>query len=192
MLPGTILRGPLRGHLRMRGRAGPQKAAVWSGLKNDRVNGNPDGEPCFEARLRRAPQHEEGGMSAFVYMLRCSDGSYYVGSARDTSLDRRLSEHQSGHFGGYTSLRRPVGLVYHEHFDQITDAIAAERRIKGWSRAKKEALIRSDWAEIQHLAKRPNARASTHPHPEVLPEAASKDATKPAVLRGPASPGTSA
>jgi putative endonuclease len=50
--------------------------------------------------------------------------------------------------------RRAVELVWSEHFDRITDAIAAERQLKGWSRAKKEALIRGDWAMLQKLAKR--------------------------------------
>jgi putative endonuclease len=70
-----------------------------------------------------------------------------------------VSEHQLGLYEGYTSKRRPVVLVYHEHFERITDAIAAERRIKGWSRAKKEALIAGDWPAMQWLAKRPSARA---------------------------------
>ena len=87
----------------------------------------------------------------YVYMLRCSDGSYYVGSAR-LGLEQRVAEHNSGIFGGYTSKRQPVELVWHQEFDRITDAIAAERQIKGWSRAKKEALIRGDFAEIQRLA----------------------------------------
>lgn len=90
---------------------------------------------------------------AYVYMLRCRDGSYYVGSAR-LGLERRLSEHNSGTYGGYTSRRSPVELVWSEHFANITDAIAAERRIKGWSRAKKEALIRGDYPAIRELAKR--------------------------------------
>ncbi|MGT2488540.1 GIY-YIG nuclease family protein [Methylobacterium oryzae CBMB20] len=97
-------------------------------------------------------------MGAFVYMLRCADGSYYVGSARGEGLDRRLSEHHAGTYGGYTSRRRPVTLVHAEHFDHVTDAIAAERRIKGWSRAKKEALIRADRDALQWLAKRPAAQ----------------------------------
>jgi putative endonuclease len=90
---------------------------------------------------------------AYIYMLRCADGSYYVGSAR-RGLERRVSEHNQGVYGGYTSTRRPVTLVWAEHFPDITDAIAIERQIKGWSRAKKEALIRGDYAAIQELAKR--------------------------------------
>lgn len=104
-------------------------------------------------------------LSAFVYMLRCSDGSYYVGSARGSSLDKRLSEHEAGAHPGYTSRRRPVTLVYAEHFERITDAITAERRIKGWSRAKKEALIRGDWDGVRTLAKRPAAQRSSKPSP---------------------------
>ena len=90
---------------------------------------------------------------AHVYMLRCVDGSYYVGSAR-LGLERRVSEHNNGTYGGYTSKRLHVELVWAEHFPDITDAIATERRIKGWSRAKKEALIKGDYALIRELAKR--------------------------------------
>ena len=98
-------------------------------------------------------------MTAFVYMLRCADGSYYVGSARGESLDKRLAEHQAGTCIGYTYYRRPVTLVYAEWFDRITDAVAAERRIKGWCRAKKEALVAEDWDRVQFLTKRPSTRA---------------------------------
>ena len=89
----------------------------------------------------------------FVYILRCCDGSYYVGSAR-RGLERRVNEHNQGVYGGYTSTRRPVTVVWAEHFPNITDAIAVERQIKGWSRAKNEALIRGDYSAIQELAKR--------------------------------------
>jgi putative endonuclease len=90
-------------------------------------------------------------MPAFVYMVRCSDGSYYIGSTR-ASLEQRISQHNTSHFGGYTAKRRPVTLVFHQEFQRITDAIAAERQLKGWSRAKKEALIRGDYDTIKALA----------------------------------------
>jgi putative endonuclease len=90
---------------------------------------------------------------AHVYMLRCADGRYYVGSAR-LGLERRLAEHNSGTYGGYTSKRLPVVLVWSEHFLNITDAIAVERQIKGWSRTKKEASIRGDYELLRVLAKR--------------------------------------
>ena len=93
-------------------------------------------------------------MGAFVYMLQCSDGSYYIGSARGDDLGPRIAEHESGAYAGYTYSRRPVRLAWSEHFDRITDAIAVERQIKGWSRAKKEALIKGDWSDIRGLARR--------------------------------------
>lgn len=92
-------------------------------------------------------------MTAFVYMLRCSDGKYYVGTTRG-SLEQRLAEHNAGTFGGFTSSRRPVELVYQQEFERITDAISAERQLKGWGRAKKEALIDGDFKQIQRLASR--------------------------------------
>jgi len=90
---------------------------------------------------------------AYLYILRCSDGSYYCGTARQ-GLELRVAEHNAGALGGYTSTRRPVTLVYSEWFQRITDAIAAERQIKGWSRAKKEALIRGDFGALRALSKR--------------------------------------
>ena len=90
---------------------------------------------------------------AFTYILRCRDGSYYVGSARG-DLERRVAQHQDGEFGGYTSTRLPVELVWHESYQRITDAIEMERRVKGWSRAKKEALIKGDYDRLALLSKR--------------------------------------
>ena len=91
-------------------------------------------------------------MSAYLYILRCADGSYYVGTTR-TSLDARIAQHDAGEFDGYTARRRPVVLVYHEDFNRITDAIAAERQIKGWTRAKKEALIQGDFSALRLFAR---------------------------------------
>ena len=92
-------------------------------------------------------------MGAWLYILQCADGSYYTGTTR-TDLEIRLAEHQTGHFGGYTATRRPVVLVYSEYFDRIVDAIAAERQIKGWSRAKKEALIAGRFDLLRALSRR--------------------------------------
>jgi putative endonuclease len=96
----------------------------------------------------------------YLYILRCADGSYYVGTAR-TTLDHRVAEHNAGHHGGYTATRRPVTLVFSQWFERITDAIAAERQVKGWSRAKKEALIRGDFEGLKLLAKRRGGSASS-------------------------------
>lgn len=87
----------------------------------------------------------------FTYMLRCSDGSYYVGHT--DALERRLAEHQAGATAGYTRNRRPVSLVWCSAFPCREEAFASERRIKGWSRKKKEALIREDWQAIHEHAK---------------------------------------
>ena len=90
--------------------------------------------------------------SIYVYILRCADGSYYVGITRG-SLQDRVAQHNAGDFGGYTASRRPVVLVWQQDFQRISDAIAAERQLKGWSRAKKEALIRGDFDVLHTLAR---------------------------------------
>jgi putative endonuclease len=98
-------------------------------------------------------------MSAFVYMLRCADGSLYIGTATGVDLAGRIAQHQSGaRPEAYTFTRRPVELIWSEHFPTITDAIAVERKLKGWSRAKKQALAAGDWGSVQLLARRPGAR----------------------------------
>ena len=93
-------------------------------------------------------------MAIYVYMVRCADNSYYIGSATGDDLQPRIDQHNSGAFPGYTFRRRPVVLVWSERFDRITDGIAVERQIKGWSRAKKEALIQNDWLKIGQLSHR--------------------------------------
>jgi predicted GIY-YIG superfamily endonuclease len=95
----------------------------------------------------------------FVYMLRCSDKSYYVGLTRE-GLDARIADHKSARYPGYTHSRRPIELVWSADFIWLKDAIACERRIKGWRRAKKEALIRGDYEALRSLAK-----TSKNPHP---------------------------
>ncbi len=93
-------------------------------------------------------------------MLQCADGSYYVGHS--DNLEDRLAQHQAGAFGGYTKSRRPVRLAYAQEFPTRDDAFAMERRVKGWTRRKKEALIRGDWEELRRPA-HGRQRASAHP-----------------------------
>ena len=93
-------------------------------------------------------------MGVYAYMLRCADGFYYVGSATGDDLSNRVDQHNAGSHKGYTFLRRPVVLVWSEYFDRIADGIAVERQLKGWSRAKKEALLRCDWAKVSELSRR--------------------------------------
>jgi len=102
---------------------------------------------------------------AYLYILRCSDQSYYVGTSRKDP-EIRVAEHNAELFGGDTERRRPVCLVYSQHFETIVDAIAVERQVKGWSRAKKEALIRGDWTQVSLLAQR------HRPHPSRRPPSA--------------------
>ena len=90
---------------------------------------------------------------ASVYILLCADGSYYTGLPRK-DVDTRVSEHNLGINADYTARHRPVKLAWSAHFERLTDAIAMERQIKGWSRAKKEALIRGDYEALPALAAR--------------------------------------
>ncbi len=88
----------------------------------------------------------------FVYILKCADGSYYVGLTND--LGRRLQEHGEGHVrSAYTYNRRPLDLVYQVDFNYINEAIAFEKQLKRWSRKKKEALIRGDWTSLKEYSK---------------------------------------
>jgi predicted GIY-YIG superfamily endonuclease len=90
-------------------------------------------------------------MSFFIYILRCADGALYIGHTDD--LEFRFAQHQSGECGGFTSGRRPVELVYAAEMPTRDEAIVRERQIKKWSRAKKEALIASDWTRLSRLAR---------------------------------------
>ena len=90
-------------------------------------------------------------MAFWVYILKCADGSYYTGHT--DNLEKRVYEHVSGEVAGYTLSRRPVELVFQQMFESRVEALAAERQIKGWSRAKKVAMIGGDWAEVSRLAK---------------------------------------
>lgn len=88
-----------------------------------------------------------------VYILLCSDGSYYTGSTSD--VEKRLYQHQEGLISGsYTFSRRPVELLwYSEEVPRYSDALAFEHQVKGWSRAKKEALICGDFKAIHEIVK---------------------------------------
>ena len=89
---------------------------------------------------------------AWMYILECSDGSYYVGSTRN--LEQGIFQHQQGLGAKYTSGRLPVKLVYGEEYDRVTDAYAREKQVQGWRRAKREALINGDPELLPALAKK--------------------------------------
>jgi putative endonuclease len=91
-------------------------------------------------------------MPYYVYLLLCSDGSYYTGLTAD--LSRRLYEHEIGaNSKSYTYSRRPVKLVWAGEFYSHDEAITFEHQVKGWSRAKKAALTQSDWSKIHQIVK---------------------------------------
>lgn len=90
-------------------------------------------------------------MAFHTYLLRCNDGSYYTGHTDD--IEQRIAQHSTGALGGYTAKRLPVTLVWSDSFPTREEAFAAERKIKGWGRAKKEALILGDWEMISLLAR---------------------------------------
>ena len=90
-------------------------------------------------------------MKGYVYILKCSDGSYYTGSTKD--LERRLWQHKNGNGAKYTKTRLPVKLVYSEEYERIDEAFYREKQIKGWSRKKKEALIAGRFDKLSDLAK---------------------------------------
>jgi len=88
----------------------------------------------------------------YMYILRCSDDTYYTGSTKD--LTRRLKEHQDGNGANYTQKKLPVTLIYYEEYDRIDHAFYREKQIQGWGRKKKEALIRGETYLLPELAKK--------------------------------------
>jgi len=112
-------------------------------------------------------------MSYAVYILKCSDGTYYTGLTKD--LDARVQEHKLGKYSdSYTYSRRPVKLVWSEVTESYKEAFQWEHRIKGWSRAKKEALIRGDIEGIHEIVKSERKRREkikrSNPRADIVPE----------------------
>lgn len=89
-------------------------------------------------------------MKGWMYILECSDGSFYTGSTID--LLKRFDEHQAGLGANHTSKRLPVKLIYFEEFDRIDEAFYREKQIQGWSRAKKIALMQKNFNQLHELA----------------------------------------
>ena len=89
-------------------------------------------------------------MKGYMYILECSDGSYYTGSTKD--LEIRLAQHQAGEGANHTKKRLPVKLVYYEEYQRIDDAFYREKQVQGWSRKKKEAMINGMTDELKKSA----------------------------------------
>ena len=98
-------------------------------------------------------------MAFWAYILKCADGRYYTGHTEN--LEVRIAQHQVGGYCEFTSRRRPVTLVWSQDFPSRIEALETERRIKPWSRAKKQALIRGDWQALSYFARPPKERPST-------------------------------
>lgn len=86
-----------------------------------------------------------------MYILECSDGSYYTGSTVD--LEKRIWQHQNGLGANHTRKHLPVRLVYCEFYDYVSDAFYREKQVQGWSRAKKKALIEGRFEDLPTLAR---------------------------------------
>lgn len=91
-------------------------------------------------------------MAFYVYLLRCRDGSYYIGHT--DNMEARIAQHQAGETAGYTSTRLPVELLKVEDFPTREEALVAERQLKGWSRKKKQAWLAGDFEELRRLGKK--------------------------------------
>ena len=98
-------------------------------------------------------------MKGYVYILLCSDGSYYTGSTNN--LELRLQQHFSGEGSNYTQKHRPIKLLYFEEFSEMSEAFYREKQIQGWSRKKKEALIKEKFEKLPDLSKNKNEIAGT-------------------------------
>ena len=94
--------------------------------------------------------------SYYVYIAQCADDSYYTGVTNN--LGRRLAEHNAGKdSSSYTFTRRPVEIVFAYEFNDIRQAIAFEKQVKGWGKKKKEAIIKDRWNDLKTLAECQNA-----------------------------------
>lgn len=89
-------------------------------------------------------------VKGYMYILECSDGSYYTGSTKD--LEIRLEQHQNGNGANHTAKRLPVILLYFEEFQRIDEAFYREKQVQGWSRKKKEALIEANYSDLEKFS----------------------------------------
>ena len=105
-------------------------------------------------------------MPGYAYMLRCADGSLYVGSTRD--IYTRLFQHQIGEGAAYTRDRLPVELVWYEEYDKVSHAFAREKQVQKWGRAKRLALIEGDYDGLPALAKKDFSRRRPPTPPQVV------------------------
>ena len=106
----------------------------------------------MEPRSLGIARHIQTHGMPYVYILRCSDQSYYVGST--WNLEARFEQHATGHGARYTRERLPVDLVFAQEYDRVDEAFAREKQIQGWSRRKREALIDGAYNELPRLSRK--------------------------------------
>lgn len=111
-------------------------------------------------------------MKGYMYILLCSNGKYYTGSTKD--IERRLFQHQNGEGANFTKKHLPVKLVYLEEFDRIDEAFYREKQVQGWSRRKKEALIKMQYDKLPGLSK----NYTQYGYPSVTPPSVAEPAEK--------------
>ncbi|EGW23107.1 GIY-YIG nuclease family protein [Methylobacter tundripaludum] len=125
-------------------------------------------------------------MAFWVYILRCADSSYYTGHT--DNLEKRIHEHHLGAITScYTFKRRPLQLAFSQDFPTRIEALTSERQIKGWSRKKKEAMMRGDWVEVSRLAKSSNTcRTNNTVRTEILDVVRTEpfDTVRPELVEG--------
>jgi putative endonuclease len=119
-------------------------------------------------------------MEPWVYILECADKRLYVGSYRGDDIDVRVSEHNVGLYrNAWTYSRRPVTLLWADRFPLVTDAIAFERKLKGWTRAKKLAFVQCEWDRVRQLSQRRTGFAKVNPPSASPPSSFETDASHP-------------
>ena len=99
-------------------------------------------------------------LTFYIYILKCNDNSYYVGHT--DNIEKRISEHRIKKYSGYTSTRLPIEVAFVQQFSTRYEALSAERKIKKWTRNKKEALIKDGWTGLINLRKKKLGSARTH------------------------------
>jgi len=112
-------------------------------------------------------------MKGYLYILQCSDDQYYTGSTH--GLEKRMEEHQLGLGANFTRKYLPVKLIYFEEFERIDDAFYREKKVQGWSRRKKEALISRQIGVLHELAKCQNETSAELWHKKNHPSAMLRD-----------------
>lgn len=128
---------------------------------------------------------------AWVYILRCSDGTFYTGSTLD--LDARLWQHNFGAKGegaNYTFKRRPVELVFAQYYEDVEDAFVVEKQVQGWSRAKKLALIEGRFTDLPGLSRNAALRRAQGPRKSsgTAPVSGTAAASVRELVEGPLAP----